>query len=109
MKLLAKNFQTRTQLETEIERLPAEQPIQRKITVSRLQLSDVRTVWGWAVICTDTPTERVTEGPPRPDRGEIFESGSIYRNLRNVDRATKTALGQKAREAILKPNITTGK
>jgi hypothetical protein len=46
MKLLAKNFQTRAQLETEIEKTTGRTTDSKKDKVSRLQLSDVRTVWG---------------------------------------------------------------
>ncbi len=82
MKLLAKNFENRTDLERKIQETTGDSPERKdKYTIegtraelAQFNLSDTSTVYGWQVVITDTPTQQKTQTPV-PDRGQRYKSG----------------------------------
>ena len=83
IKILAKNYSTREELEADITRRFGRTTEIKEHTIEgnreeleRLQLNDKRRVWGLACVIFDTPTEnKAIAVKEKPERGEIFKSG----------------------------------
>jgi len=83
MEIKANKFSTRAELEAEINRISDKKNckiVGTREELAKLQLSDLRKVFGVACEITDTPTEIKDKAPPKPYRGELKPYG-INNNL----------------------------
>jgi len=76
MKILVKNYSSRSELEQDVKIKKETQPLTIEGTIEqleRLSLSSKRLVFGIQCVATDEKKEIIL-APPKPNRGEIFES-----------------------------------